>query len=305
MSPVTFPLSATAIRSSAVTSPDVRARVAHLLERATIEVYSRNAPETLDAYFPRGRDVYVSYLPGDDFHKRVEIASALRAAGYNPVLHVPARQILSANMLEDYIGGAAAAAKIDRVLLIAGDSTRARGPYSTSLELIESGVFQRHGVKIVDVAGHPEGNVGMSPDHLSRVLVDKRDAARASGLDMGIVSQFSFDPRPVETWLGMIHDAGLDVPVRVGLAGPASPATLLKFALRCGIGNSVSAVQKHVGTIGRLLRDTGPEGVVRGLGKVLTSEAGARVECFHFFPFGGLAKTSAWIRSAMDGAAGL
>ena len=72
--------------------------------------------------------------------------------------------------------------------------------------------------------------------------------------------------------------------------------------MRCGIGNSVSAVQKHVGTIGRLLRDTGPEGVVRGLGDVLAGEAGARVENFHFFPFGGLAKTSAWIKSAMRGA---
>jgi methylenetetrahydrofolate reductase (NADPH) len=83
------------------------------------------------------------------------------------------------------------------------------------------------------------------------------------------------------------------------LAGPANPATLLKFALRCGIGNSISAVQKHVGTIGRLLKDTGPEGVVKGLGELLVSETGVNVEAFHFFPFGGLAKTSRWIRDAL------
>ena len=277
----------------------VQARIVDLLRLATIEVYSRNAPDTLNTFLPRGRDVYASYLPGDDFKKRIEIAASLRGAGYNPVLHVPARQMLSAGMFEDYIAGAAAEATINRVLLIAGDSTRPRGPYATTLELIESGVLQRHGVRMVDVAGHPEGNVGMSPDRLMQILVEKRDAAARAGLAMGVMSQFSFDPKPIEKWLLAIHDAQIGASIRVGLAGPASPATLLKFALRCGIGNSVSAVQKHVGTIGRLLRDTGPDGVVRGLGNVLASDAGARVENFHFFPFGGLAKTSAWIKAAM------
>ena len=197
---------------------------------------------------------------------------------------------------------AAAAAQINRVLVIAGDSTRPRGPYSTAQDLIETGVLGRHGVKIVDVAGHPEGNVGMSQDKLLRVLADKRDAARRVGLEMAIVTQFSFDPKPIEQWLAWIHAEGIDAPVRIGLAGPASPATLLKFALRCGIGNSVAAVQKHVGTIGRLLRDTGPDGVVRGLGPTLVGEIGAKVENFHFFPFGGLAKTSAWIKGAIDAA---
>jgi methylenetetrahydrofolate reductase (NADPH) len=278
----------------------IDARLGELLRRATIEVYAKNAPETLRAYFPRGRDVYTSFLPGDDVGKRVEIAGALRAGGYNPVLHVPARQMLSARMFEDYIGAAEREARINRVLVIAGDSTRPRGPYATARDLIESGVFQKHGVTHVDVAGHPEGNVGLSADALMNALIDKRDAAKRNGLSMGIVTQFSFDPKPIEQWLAAIAAAGLDAPVRIGLAGPANPATLLKFALRCGIGNSVAAVQKHVGTIGRLLRDTGPDGVVRGLGPVLASDIGARVENFHFFPFGGLAKTSAWIKSAME-----
>jgi len=165
--------------------------------------------------------------------------------------------------------------------------------------VIESGLLQQLGITHVDVAGHPEGNVGLSHERLMKVLTDKRDAAKAAGLGFGIVTQFSFDPRPVEQWLGALREAGIEAPIRLGLAGPANPATLLKFALRCGIGNSISAVQKHVGTIGRLLKDTGPEGVVKGLGEVLVSEIGAHVEAFHFFPFGGLAKTSAWIRDAL------
>ncbi len=284
-----------------MTQPSHHTRIAALLQNATLEVYSRTSHKTLAGFLPRGRDVYVSYLPGDEFHKRIEIAASLRQAGYNPVLHAPARQMLGAAMLEDYIGGAAKAAQVTRVLAISGDSSLPRGPFSNSLELIESGVFERHGVHQIDVAAHPEGNVGRSAAQLMKILFDKQAAATRHGLSLGVITQFAFDPRPVEQWLQASFAAGLTAPVRVGLAGPANPATLLRFALRCGIGNSVAAVQKHVGTIGRLLRDTGPDGVVRGLGAVLDGEAGARVENFHFFPFGGLAKTSAWIEATMKG----
>jgi methylenetetrahydrofolate reductase (NADPH) len=290
---------ATIIRSKPVSTDAIRDRIAGLLRSATVEVYEKNSPKVLDSYFRKGTDVYVSYLPGDDVGRRIEIAKILRDAGYNPVLHVPARQMLSRDFLADYLGRAAEVAKAERVLLIAGDSTRGRGPYSTSLDIIQSGVLQAVGIKRVDMAGHPEGNVGLADAELMKVLRDKRDAAHAAGLEAAVVSQFSFDPRPIEDWLKMLHASGLDMPVRLGLAGPANPATLLKFALRCGIGNSVSALQKHVGTIGRLLKDTGPDGVVRGLGDVLVSEAGRCVESFHFFPFGGLAKTSAWIETSL------
>ena len=281
-------------------SAAIHARLAGLLRAATVEVYEKNSPRVLDSFFSAGADVYVSYLPGDDFRTRIEIAKILRGAGYNPVLHVPARQMMSRQMLADYVGGLVEEAQVRRLLLIAGDTTRPRGDYATSLEVIESGLLQQLGVAHVDVAGHPEGNVGLSHERLMKVLTDKRDAAQAAGLGFGIVTQFSFDPRPVEQWLGAIQAAGVSAPIRLGLAGPANPATLLKFALRCGIGNSISAVQKHVGTIGRLLKDTGPEGVVRGLGEALVSEAGAHVEAFHFFPFGGLAKTSAWIHAMLE-----
>ena len=56
---------------------------------------------------------------------------------------------------------------------------------------------------------------------------------------------------------------GIDLPVIVGLAGPATPATLTKFALRCGIGNSMRALRGQIGRFGRLLTDTGPDDVMQ------------------------------------------
>ena len=277
------------------------AHLAKLLRAASLEIYAANdSGESLAKFFTPGTDIYISYLPGDDYRSRAAIAGSVRRAGFNPVLHVPVRQMTSRDCLDDFLGLAARVAQVERVLLIAGDAARARGPLESSLEIIESGILQRHGVHSVDVAGHPEGNLGLSRERLNLILAAKRDAAEAAGLRFGIVSQFCFDPRPIVDWLIDLYANGIDVPIRIGLAGPANPTTLLKFALRCGVGNSLMALQKHASTVGRLLKDAGPEGVIRGLGPVLTQAAGRCVESFHFFPFGGLAKTSAWMRTNLE-----
>ena len=203
----------------------------------------------------------------------------------------------SRDCLDDFLG---LAARVRRSSAFSSSPAMPRVPADRSNRVsksIESGLLQRHGVRSVDVAGHPEGNVGLSRERLNLILAAKRDAAKAAGLRFGIISQFCFDPRPIADWLVDLHANGFDVPIRIGLAGPANPTILLKFALRCGVGNSLMALQKHASTVGRLLKDAGPEGVVRGLGPLLMQPAGRRVESFHFFPFGGLGKTSAWIRT--------
>ncbi len=277
--------------------PDARARLAELLRAASLEIYAqKDTGETLAGFFQAGADVYISYLPGDDYRKRVAVAASVRSAGFNPVMHVPARQMTGHDCLDDFLGRAREEAGVERVLLIAGDTARPRGPFDSSLDIIQSGLLQRHGIGHVDVAGHPEGHSSVASDQLGHILATKRDAARAAGFGFAIVSQFCFDPRPIADWLRALHRDGFEVPIRIGLAGPANPMTLLKFALRCGVGNSLAALQKHASTVGHLLRDTGPDGVVRGLGPVLLEPAGRFVESFHFFPFGGIAKTSAWLR---------
>ena len=79
------------------------------------------------------------------------------------------------------------------------------------------------------------------------------------------MTQFCFESAPILEWIGELDARGIDLPVIVGLAGPATPATLTKFALRCGIGNSMRALRGQIGRFGRLLTDTGPDDVMRGL----------------------------------------
>jgi len=251
-------------------------------------------PELCDNFSP-GIDVTITFLPGDNYRHNVETATALRRAGFNPVPHIAAREMPSREALDDLLARARGEAGVTRILLIAGDVAGTRGPFKSTLDVCASGLIEAHGFASVSVAGHPEGHPLLGPPDVWKVLGTWRDWGRRTGTRVDVVTQFCFESGPILQWIGELDRAGIGVPVIIGLAGPATPATLTKFALRCGIGNSMRALRGQIGRFGRLLTDTGPEDVVRGL-RSASPAATASIAGFHLFPFGGLRKAGAWLR---------
>jgi methylenetetrahydrofolate reductase (NADH) len=156
--------------------------------------------------------------------------------------------------------------------------------------------LQKHGIGSVSVAGHPEGHPFLDDAATFKLLRAWQDFSRESGIYIDILTQFCFESAPILNWLGALDARGIDLPVIIGLAGPATPATLTKFALRCGIGNSMRALRNQIGRFGRLLIDTGPDDVMRGL-ETAPRETTAAISGFHLFPFGGLRKAGHWLRT--------
>jgi methylenetetrahydrofolate reductase (NADPH) len=74
----------------------------------------------------------------------------------------------------------------------------------------------------------------------------------------------------------------------------------MKFALRCGIGNSMRSLRGQIGRHSRLLTDTGPDDVMRGL-QSAPAAVTARIAGFHVFPFGGLRKAASWLHGTTAG----
>ena len=122
--------------------------------------------------------------------------------------------------------------------------------------------------------------------------------AAANGIDAFIVSQFCFDPGAIVGWVERFRSRGVTVPVRVGVAGIATIRTLLNYARRCGIGNSVRALGAEPISLPRLLTQQGPEKLVR---RLAAAEAGASVAGLHCFPFGGFAQTARWLQTVAAG----
>jgi len=271
-----------------------------LLSSASVEVSSRGHHlQDLKDNFATGTDVTITFLPGDNYRHTVETATALRRAGFNPVPHIAAREMPTREALDDFLSRARGEADVRRVLLIAGDVAVARGPFRSSREIGASGLLEAHGITAVSIAGHPEGHPFLKRAHSFSQFEAWRDWGRMTGIDVSILTQFCFESAPILGLLGELDARGITLPVIIGLAGPASPATLSKFALRCGIGNSIRALRAQIGRFGRLLTDTGPDDVVRGL-QSAPREATAAIAGFHLFPFGGLRKSGLWLRSAIE-----
>jgi methylenetetrahydrofolate reductase (NADPH) len=268
-----------------------------LLPSASVEVSSHGLRlDQLGDNFAVGCDVTITFLPGDNFRGNVETAVALRRAGYNPVPHIAARELASREALDDFLARLSGEADVKRVLLVAGDVAGARGPFKASRDLAATGLLRAHGIKSVSVAGHPEGHPFLDDAATFKLLQAWQDFSRDGGTRVDIVTQFCFESAPILHWLGQLKTHGISLPIIIGLAGPATPATLTKFALRCGIGNSMRALRNQIGRFGRLLIDTGPDDVMRGL-EAAPREATAAISGFHLFPFGGLRKAGNWLRS--------
>ncbi|MGB3794835.1 MAG: methylenetetrahydrofolate reductase [Alteraurantiacibacter sp.] len=237
--------------------------------------------------------VAVTFLPGEEMEQRVEAAVQVREAGFEPIVHLSARRIESEQQLDWYLGEITQKAGVKRVFIIAGDPPEAEGPYEDSLQIIETGLLEKHGIAIVGFGGHPEGHPNVPKDDLWHWMQKKVDAVRAHGMVPLVVTQFAFDDDAIVQWLADMRDRGIDVPVRLGVAGPAGIKRLLGFAKRCGVGASASVMKKYGISLTNLVGKAGPDKLVGSLEEKLTERHG-RVR-LHFYPFGALTACAEWI----------
>ena len=284
---------------------DLGARIAALAARYSLEVSSRSARD-LDAcltHLEKGSDVYINFIAGDDLGAKVRCAAALRASGFRPVPHIGARHLKSAAALDDLVARLAGEAGVDRALLIAGDAAAPAGPFESSVAVLASGVLQRHGFRAAGFAGYPEGHPRIAPAALKRALAEKLRRAAEQGIEPYIVTQFCFEPAALTAWLAAVRADGVTIPVRIGLAGPANVATLVRFAIRCGVTNSIRALTARADRFLRLVSDSAPDALVRGIGEAAATDPAllAGVAGLHFFPFGGVAKTARWANALKRG----
>jgi len=277
-----------------------RQRIVELLRGVSIELSSREhgSEQLCRGFLAPGTPVYVNFAPDDSYHAVVDTVARLKRAGFCPVPHVAARYLTGLTQLDDFLARSAGAG-VDRVLVIAGDLDRPAGPFHSSLELIETGLLRKHGIRTVGIAGYPEGHPKIATATLDAALSAKLRLLLGDGIAPYIVTQFCFDAAPIVGWLARMRTAGIGVPVRAGLAGPASIATLAKFAMRCGIGNSLLALVGGQTSIARLLVESGPEKVIRAL--AAADPVDVDIAGLHLFTFGGLVRTGKWLRALGDG----
>jgi methylenetetrahydrofolate reductase (NADPH) len=287
--------------------PTEAARIAEFVRAASFEATRPSDAEiaAFAAVAAPATPVYVSAVPSRPPAEQIATARRLRAHGFEPVPHLAARNFESAVALDDYLARMADEAGVRRLLVIGGDRDTPAGGFHHAIEVIESGLPQSRGIREIGIAGYPEGHPRIAAAEIDRLLAAKIEAAAATGLAVHIVTQFAFSPAPILAWVARLRERGIEQPVRIGIAGPASVATLLRFAAICGVAASARALARNAGLARQLFGASAPDAIIRALAGAQLGEVAP-----HFFTFGGLGATARWAtavaagRFALDGAGG-
>ncbi len=267
----------------------------------SIEVMPRTAAKIDDfkALLPAGTRVYIAHIAGTGIDDMVKTARRVQADGFTAMPHFPARSIPDFATLENWIRRYRDEASVTEALLLGGGEARPAGNMSSSIDLMESGLFDRHGFKRLHVAGHPEGSRDIDKDgtttEVDAALAWKNAFSERTDAEMAIVTQFGFDAKIVTDWAQRIQRAGIGLPIHVGIAGPAKLQTLIKFAISCGVGPSLKVLQKRAMDISRLLTPYEPTEFVSALSHYKMQNPSTLIEQLHLFPLGGIATGADWM----------
>ena len=280
----------------ATTSPEVEA----FLRGYSIEVMPRTAEkvENFRDLLPEGTRVYIAHIEGTPIEDMVATAKRLANEGYPVMPHFPARIIKDAATLENWIAMYQGEAGVDQALLLAGGVEKPHGDFHSSMQLLETGLFDKAGFKRLHVAGHPEGNKDIDPDG-SRKNVDealrwKNRFNETTDAEMALATQFAFDAKPIIAWADALKEAGITLPIHIGIAGPAKLQTLIKFAIACGVGPSLKVLQKRAMDVSKLLLPYEPTDVIRELALHKAANPDFNIDKVHFFPLGGIKTNATW-----------
>ncbi|HWH25622.1 MAG TPA: methylenetetrahydrofolate reductase [Pseudolysinimonas sp.] len=267
-----------------------------LLDDYSIEMTGKDVPALEEARnsIPQGTRINVTFLGNEDLKMRVTASKAVREFGFVPIPHVSARRLASQEALDEFLVALQGVQAIEKVFVVGGDPAVPEGPYASSAEVIQTGLLPGYGVKEVNIAGYPEGHPDITDEQLWEALESKNKALLEQGLDGVILTQFSFDVDPVFTWLEEVRKRGINLPIRLGIPGPAGIKRLLGYARRFGVGSSATIVAKYGMSLTNLLGTAGPDKFLRALSDGYDPAKHGEVK-LHFYAFGGLKTTADWI----------
>ena len=277
------------------------ATLSDALEGFSLEVMPRTAAkiESFADLLPRGTRVYIAHIEGTPLDDMVATARRLAEEGMKVMPHFPARAIKDAAELEEWILRYRNEAGVEQALLLAGGITKPVGTLPSSIDMMETGLFDKHDFKRLHVAGHPEGNKDIDADGSTRLvdeaLVWKQGFSEKTDAEMAIATQFVFEAQPIIDWANRIRAAGIELPIHVGIAGPAKLQTMIKFAMACGVGPSLKVLQKRAMDLTKLMLPYEPTEVAQGLADHMAANPDSLIKKLHIFPLGGIKASVDWV----------
>ena len=257
------------------------------------------------ALLAENTSVNVTFLPGTDPNDTIAVAKRLSDEGMNAIPHIAARSLSDKDQLDGLLKRMTSEANVSEVLVIGGGVDKPVGAFDNTMQVLNTGLIQKYGISRIGVSGHPEGSPDIHDDALAQAIADKNAFAVSEGLSLYMETQFCFDADAVLSWERAIREAGNALPIRVGIPGPATIKTLFRFAQISGIGPSMRFIAKQARNVAKLMTVQSPHlllaGLANGMSNAPTGEDKCLIQHFHYYPFGGFAKTAAYADAVAKG----
>jgi len=257
--------------------------------------------DSFAAVLDEGTTVNVTFLPGSDPLDTIATAKRLADEGMNAVPHIAARSLRNKEQLDDLLARMTQQANVREVLVIGGGVDSPVGDFDSTMQVLNTGLIQKHNITTIGVSGHPEGSPDISDDQLAEAIMLKNEFARKEGLSLYMETQFCFDAEAVLAWERSIRNAGNRLPVRIGIPGPATIKTLFRFAQISGIGPSMRFIAKQARNVAKLMTVQSPHELLTGLSAGMSADEDCLLHHFHYYPFGGFGKTAAYAKAVEQG----
>ncbi|OIQ43284.1 MAG: 5,10-methylenetetrahydrofolate reductase [Roseobacter sp. MedPE-SWde] len=270
------------------------------LKGYSIEVMPRTAAKVEDfrALLPAGTRVYIAHIDGTPIEDMVATAKRIADEGFDVMPHFPARIIQDEATLGDWIARYQGEAGVKQALLLAGGVAEPKGDFHSSMQLLETGLFDKAGFTNLNVAGHPEPNLDIDPKggraNTYAALDWKQEFSKRTDAEMALATQFCFEAQPVIDWVNELSERGMNLPVHIGIAGPAKLQTMIKFAIACGVGPSLKVLQKRAKDVTKLLLPHEPNEILADLAAHKAANPDFNITKVHFFPLGGIKTNATW-----------
>lgn len=270
------------------------ATMVRLLEHARYEVLpTSSAEDSVLEHVGTGQAITVTASPSKGLEPTLDLAERLTKHGYTAVPHLAARMVRDRAELEE-ICGRLTGLGIDKVFVPGGDADPP-GAYPDALSMLEDLKELGSPFSHVGITGYPESHPTISDDLTIQAMWDKRRFATH------VVSNLTFDPTMLSTWVGRMRKRGITMPLLLGIPGPVERTKLLSMATKIGVGESTRFLAKNKGTFARLAAPGGFTGE-RFLEQVAPALSAPEmlVEGLHVFTFNQIAATAAWRRDLLE-----
>jgi methylenetetrahydrofolate reductase (NADPH) len=291
-------------KQATAAASDVKRQVVDFVAGFSIETTPGSAVKIADyrEHLRPGTKVAVTYLPGSDFADTTKTAKRLKREGMEPLPHFAARSIPGKADFERYLQELQDEVGITEVVALGGALDKPLGEYESSIQLLETGLFDKYGIKTIGVAGHPEGSPDISDEDLKTAIAWKNGFAERSDAKVYIATQFCFEAGPIIAWDKVIQSEGNRLPIHIGVPGLATLRTLINHAKACGVGPSMRFLSRQARNVTKLMTVSAPDKLILDLARYSAEDPACGLRQVHVYPLGGLRRSAAWTYAVMDGA---